>query len=252
MLVYRFGGAGRRKIRITMAISANSLFHFTGTLEILQNILEEGSFWPIFCVEYDKGPMENGKYIAVPIVCFCDLPLTQIQEHTRDYGFYGIGLNKKWGNKKGVSPITYYYSKNSISWTLFKNNGNKLTLKEKMRWFSQLKRYYGKTWSLSKGKYINKILYNEREWRYVPKSIEEANSRILVEEVESFSGKEKSEATKKYSIAFGVDDVKYIIVKSDVDKNNLIQFIRKSAVLSINADALCSKILTLKQIREDF
>lgn len=235
-----------------MAISANSLFHFTGTLEILQNILEDGSFWPIYCVEYDKGQMENGKYIAVPIVCFCDLPLTQIREHTRDYGFYGIGLNKKWGNKKGVSPITYYYSENSISWTLFKNNGDKLTPKEKIRWFSQLKRYYGKTWSQSKRRYVNKILYNEREWRYVPKSIEVTKSRILVEDVNSFSGKEESKFTKKYSIAFGVDDVKYIIVKSNADKNNLIQHIKRSNVLSVYADTLRSKILTLKQIREDF
>ena len=44
---------------------------------------------------------------AVPMVCFCDLPMSLIDKHLKEYGPYGIGLDKGWGLKNGVAPVTY-------------------------------------------------------------------------------------------------------------------------------------------------
>ena len=83
-----------------MVVSSNTLFHFTKDLDTIKNILSDGLFWPIYCIEYDKGPNVDGTFNAFPMVCFCDIPLSQISEHLLDYGKYGIGINKQWGKEK--------------------------------------------------------------------------------------------------------------------------------------------------------
>ena len=147
-----------------MAISSNTLFHFTKNLDTIKLILNDGYFWPIYCVEYDKGADDNGEYDALPMVCFCDIPLSQIREHTDDYGKYGIGINKQRGKEK-ISPVAYYNHKTAIMRSLYDRVATSIKERDKILWLSLLKRYYGGTWSVSKSKYYNKVLYNEREWR---------------------------------------------------------------------------------------
>src|ERR1017187_10890632 len=47
------------------------------------------------------------KEYALPMTCFCDIPLSQIADHISFYGDYGIGMSKKWGLTKGLNPILY-------------------------------------------------------------------------------------------------------------------------------------------------
>lgn len=82
-------------------LSADTLFHFTDRLENIISILENG-FYPRYCME-----QINEKEIAIPIVCFCDIPLSQIKNHINNYGKYGIGLKKEWGIENGLNPVFY-------------------------------------------------------------------------------------------------------------------------------------------------
>ncbi|MFZ4439761.1 MAG: abortive infection system antitoxin AbiGi family protein [Syntrophales bacterium] len=192
-------------------ISANTLFHFTSNIDNLIGILTN-NFYPRYCLEdysvfYTKDMAKRLKYsnIAIPMVCFCDIPLSSIRNHINVYGRYAIGLSKEWGKKKHISPVMYALS-NSISSkvirkslstiekcihksnkhleTLYSNNPTyKQDKKDKLidilsnelaRVDSGLldimaftKNYKG-TFLRNGKQYRNVCFYDEREWRYVP------------------------------------------------------------------------------------
>ena len=75
---------------------SDTLFHFTKNINTLKNILQNG-FWPRYCLEDFNWYNAELGYIAYPMVCFCDIPLSRINEHVKFYGDYGIGLTKNWG-----------------------------------------------------------------------------------------------------------------------------------------------------------
>ena len=88
-----------------MAVSSNTLFHFTNSLEVLCKILEEG-FWPKYSKE--TGWISKGMAtVATSMVSFCDIPLSQIHKHAKYYGYYGIGVSKTWGVKSHFVPVNY-------------------------------------------------------------------------------------------------------------------------------------------------
>lgn len=43
------------------------------------------------------------------VVCFCDIPFKYIDDHAKQYGGYGIGINKKWCMEKGITPVRYFH-----------------------------------------------------------------------------------------------------------------------------------------------
>ncbi|WP_324036663.1 abortive infection system antitoxin AbiGi family protein [Aeromonas caviae] len=88
-----------------MAISTNSIIHYTGSYKALTSILEEG-FKVKYCLEklYLHDEVSNA---AHPMVSFCDIPLSDSTQHFSAYGKYGIGLSKEWAIKNGVNPVIY-------------------------------------------------------------------------------------------------------------------------------------------------
>ena len=106
-----------------MNISSNTLFHFTDTIENVIGILKEG-FKPHFCLEdlnfiIPDEPIEDLEW-AIPMVCFCDIPLSQSKIHRKTYGNYGIGLSKEWGKNTMISPVLYAYQMSAISNTIIR------------------------------------------------------------------------------------------------------------------------------------
>lgn len=96
-----------------MPLSSNTLFHFTGNLENIIGILEN-NFKPSYGIEtiYLGGAPFK---LAYPMVCFCDIPLSQIRKHIKVYGPYGIGLSKDWGIRLGLNPVLYLEKNSSLS-----------------------------------------------------------------------------------------------------------------------------------------
>ena len=88
-----------------MAVSTSSIFHFTPELEYLVSILQ-GGFRPTYCLEeyyLDDGALEVG----IPMVSFCDIPLSQLSDQFDSYGNYGIGLSKSWASTQKINPVIY-------------------------------------------------------------------------------------------------------------------------------------------------
>ena len=103
-----------------MALSANTLFHFTKDSNTLLSILST-KFYPRLCLEKNFFTVKEVGKIAIPMVCFCDIPLSQISEHVEHYGEYAIGLKKSWAIKNGITPILYTHRESLITKNIGKN-----------------------------------------------------------------------------------------------------------------------------------
>lgn len=159
------------------ALSANTLFHFTGSLENLIAILTN-EFRPHFCLEdfnvlLGDRPHQDNMEWAVPMVSFCDIPLSQTGFHLSVYGDYGIGMTKSWGRSNGITPVLYAYPGSSLTskfTTIVSKtpdvDDNDLG-HDLVDFVSFIKPYEGELWREG-GKLSNIRFYDEREWRFVP------------------------------------------------------------------------------------
>jgi hypothetical protein len=97
------------------AVSSNTLFHFTPKREYLLNILQN-NFRPRYCLEDFTclKPEATSFAYALPMTCFCDLPLSQTGKHLNMYGRYGVGLTKQWGKRSGLNPVLYVQKDSSL------------------------------------------------------------------------------------------------------------------------------------------
>lgn len=205
-----------------MALSSSSLFHFTkGGPEVLKSILLNG-FRVSYCEEaplsayIDHRESEAGPYltkpsimgggapfsttIMVPMICFCDIPLSNIKDHVKKYGKYAIGVEKKWGIKHKLNPV-FYIARNSLiagaiqtdSKQTERNYSKQLNFQQPYQFDLNLFDYdsdndeiidhLGKVYTLNNlylkplGEYdysyedqavVLKYYQDEKEWRYIP------------------------------------------------------------------------------------
>lgn len=252
-----------------MALSSNTLFHFTNSLDVLYKILEEG-FWPRYCKETGwKG--EGNPLFAVAMVSFCDIPLSQIHQHIGYYGNYGIGVSKEWALSAHVRPV-YYITREMISYVqglVGKGSFEKETeehVQKKMkrnyqlnyrRMLTGMKAYSGWNWKEKggvNGKIIrNYVYYNEREWRYVPE--DSGNVYLITAHNRSVDLDSYNQKTKEFCIKPKPNDIKYLIINSEQERIEVLKKIDElfSGTMTANDIALLkSKILTCEQIKEDF
>jgi len=264
------------KKREYLPISANTLFHFTKNINNLISILKNG-FYPRYSLEdfsliakdiiqNDSKIQDDFKDQALPMICFCDIPLTKIKIHVDNYGGYGIGLSKKWGEKNGLNPIKYINSESDLSKhyrefatharSLYDYRDNKI-MGIFFRLFSYVKPYEG---ILFKNK--KKItFYDEREWRFIPKiTAEDENNNIAKKVIgkEDYDNKnmlrEHNKRLKKnFPLHFKEDDINYILVRNKSQLLKIIATIKKmKSFSSEEKDLLLTKVISIDQIFEDF
>ena len=250
-------------------ISSASLFHFTDTLDKLRSILKEG-----FKPHYSQENLEMfglPNCLGIPMVSFCDIPLSQTERHSKEYGYYALGLQKKWGTKKNISPIHYIFD-GSICATILSEISRKLSsgdvlceyrcfkFNPQTALFFYAKPYKGKSSKTKK----SLAFYNEREWRYVPFAdptlgimkipsgvqpmLSEKNYKTI-EAVDSMTKKLQDH----YRLTFHADDIKYIIVKKENEIPQVVDDISKNLCCSEEArKKLITRMISMKQIQEDF
>lgn len=249
---------GRSNMK-TVQLSANTLFHFTKKIENLESILRD-EFNPSFCLEDWEGISGGNVQIAIPMVCFCDIPLSQIHNHTELYGCYALGLTKDWGMRNGISPILYTY--NGASSAIHVSNAvRKLSHKADPGLYHiddsvcLTKPYEGRLWR--DGVFKGGIrFYDEREWRYIPLIHGTTEKKILsrCEFLDKEYKKRENEKLKSRKLSFQPTDIKYIIVEKESEIHDMIHKIRhiKGKFPPADVDILTTRIMSMEHIKEDF
>ena len=237
--------------------SADHLFHFTSKYENIVSILNE-KFKPFFCIEdlsfmYDKS---RNMTFALPMVCFCDIPLERHKPHKEKYGGYGIGLKKKWGINKSLNLVNYSYnlSYRSSSFRILTDLHTEIKSTKNNDWITKFsnsfnillmttKPYEGQKFDNISKQWSKEIyrFYDEREWRYLPLADREdwsycledynGNYEIFFEEIKN--GQQKLQANHK--LDFCIDDIEFIFLKTKDEKKRLLNDISENyAVLEQN------------------
>lgn len=249
------------------SLSTNTVFHFTNSPGNIISILKN-DFQPHFCLEDALHLLvEDNKHLefAVPMVSFCDIPLSQILPHTDTYGKYAIGLSKKWAIKNKVNPIIYTYPNSAISDTISEHlnilnepKRNSKKLKSVLPLLQYIKPYKGDLWK--NGKKIKKDVrfYDEREWRFVPSS--EKLSTMWMEKKDYLDENKRNKMNKilirnkKYNLTFNPNDIRYIIVENDHEiletLDKVIEIKHKFSYRDVQL--LTTKIISMDNIIEDF
>jgi len=100
---------------------ANELTHFVGAsllpdepaqYALLCKILRAG--WlgrssPAAPFAYALSPVANdlGESLSAEVVCFCDIPVEDLQLHSSKYGRFGVAFKKDYLARKGATPVFY-------------------------------------------------------------------------------------------------------------------------------------------------
>lgn len=255
-----------------MSLSSNSVIHYTKTIDNLKGILKEQKFFLKYCTDYVRVNNDTiGQFeLAVPMVCFCDIPFTEIHSLTNEYGCYGIGLSKKWAIRKRLNPVLYcetssnltqiidsiYYLSNAISNYTEEDvtviRANRLQ-NECEKLLGYVKNYQNISRNIGKIP-ANYKFYDEREWRYVPSiddmKIQDVQLDLLLPKEDFEANKEiYNENARQFKLDFNEEDITYIIVQSKNEIQEILAYLKDNG---IKTPELCTKIISLEQIENDF
>lgn len=260
-----------------MASRTHSLFHFTQSFNDLKGILAAGAFWPRYSLE-DLSFMSPSKefFLAFPIVSFCDIPISRLDDHTDYYGSYGIGLSQTWGISSGLNPLLYINDSCPMKQDLYDSMVALLDYEDKVeqpqtegsepspekksflyhtaRILAFTKPHTGVT--KKDGTSDTKVFYDEAEWRYVACSRLSEKQTYFTEE--GFADSEKlkkanEEAKESAPLTFTLNDIRYLFVRTVSEIPLLIDFINAQlGQYSANhLKILTSRILSLEDFRHD-
>lgn len=252
--------------------SANVLFKFMKEFKYLKDILDKKAILPRYCeesIEYldIKSSDKKLNKIVFPMVCFCDINFSRLEEHVYYYGKFGIGFSKEWAIKKGVQPIHYINENSSIkkdiSYLFSKAYNDELN--ESLAEYNNylfihllyMKPIIGKM--RREGDYDGRNFTDEKEWRFIPKVEDKHGLPIILEDqyiendtaYNSFS--EGITQVEDWWLKFEFNDIEYLMVENEAYRQKLIEFILENNNIE-NKDKyiLISKILVYDIINKDW
>jgi len=249
------------------AISSNTLFHFTKKDSLLGILKNE--FYPRFCLEQYQVDETTSFKIGIPMVSFCDIPLSLVYSHMTRYGDYGIGMSMEWAERNKLNPVLYLRRNshttkvindifNSESKDIEKVGKNGIEVESLTQRYKMLLKLFAftKPFELIKDNEVVAKCYDEREWRYVPDLFSCGSEKFILMENEYKDPvlSEENEKLKNAKLCFTPPDINYIIIKKESERSDLITEISRIK-LRHPFDiirVLVSKIISAEQIRQDF
>jgi hypothetical protein len=251
-----------------MSLSSNTLIHFTDSADNLKGILTS-NFKLSYCKECTVIGGKKSEF-HVPMVSFCDIPLSQIKEHISKYGDYGIGMTRSWARKNGLNPVLYmdkssrlsssyrtalkYFSSSAAkAGTATLDDDHKNAVIALADILGYVKNYEGDL--VRKGQSTQNYRFSdEREWRYVPASSAKQLWLVPSKTYKEAGREEKAKSlAEQHLLEFEPNDIKYIIIRNDSEIGDFIEHLRHAKRKYIHEDVerLTTRILTTEQIRDD-
>lgn len=241
--------------------SADTLFHFVEKLEYLLPAIERFALVPRYCTE-DVDYLQIGyRKLAYPMLCFCDINLHKMREHIHFYGGdgYGIAFSKKWGISKAIQPIQYINPDSPLrkDFSVAFTDSLKSNTDDSAQNFllSQMLFYKPIQGTMERnGKSIQKNFTDECEWRFIP-DVNGTDYPQVIPENDLFSKIEWNKAMlarERCWLKFESEDIKYIIVKSRVDFQQLVEVLGKKSLSSIDMMSIISKVIVWDDAKGDF
>lgn len=144
------------------------------------------------------------------------------------YGGYGIGLTKGWASKQGLSPVNYIDTNSPAAQglnALLRARQTGLIPSNLRLPIIQLKCFTKHATGFNS--YFKEANFNfeaEREWRFVP-SKTQIGGNLISENFSTYkNNKEKyNKRLEKYPLPFSYEDVSYVYVKTEVERQEIIQ-----------------------------
>jgi hypothetical protein len=199
------------------------------------------------------------------MISFCEIKLSDIAEHIKKYGNYGIGLSKTWAFEKGLNPVIYQnlnsvFAKNLISNIRKLHTDNKLTIKERAGLVDiprYTKPYEGKL-DQNGETVCNYRFADEREWRYVPEVNFGGDFKFFLNKSEYDTQQKKALANRnlnKQRLLFDANQILHLIVESEDEVEEIINYIKEVNSIKYSTDEidrLMTRIISCERIINDF
>lgn len=244
--------------------STSSFFHFMDKIEYLIEMLNDKKIYPRFCVEDISYLRLDIKQIGIAMKCFCNTPLHMIKDHKFEYGGYCIGFDKQWGVKKQLQPVIYYNEYSSYPSVLkmsyeaaMKYGEDDELLTEISALLNHNFKYIKAVDGTDKKTGNFKDFTDENEWRYVPDIDDLDFGEIIVEQsVVSNTDilKTYNDVLKKskYHLDFQYEDIKYLFVKDEMGRKQLIEYLKTIDCSDEMRYKLMTKICVWEEMEGDF
>ena len=272
-------------MKTIMPPSSSSLFHFTRKWSIFKKILSKGLMY-FESIEYcpnddalSKVVYKNNGIFIIPMICFCDIPISRTLKHRSTYGNYAIGFNKESLRNKlidNISPVHYISNpeyalylatiKQDVESLLLRKNNSFCYTQE---FVSKIDMAYDFIFYLLS--YFKPYeYYDEREWRaLLPKNSKWARGFVSWDK-NKYDINEYSKAYKKFTkptnvyISFSSEElanvISYIILPTENDVGKVVEFIlseRNSIFGCANVPKetrvmIVSRITSFERIEKDY
>ncbi|MGN2410363.1 abortive infection system antitoxin AbiGi family protein [Pseudomonas syringae] len=201
--------------------------------------------------------------LYVPMVSFCDIPLSQIKDHLSRYGSYGIGLTREWAVKKGLNPVLYVQRRSNLAHS-YENavlhyeqdcaeHDDAIAAFNRIADIARYTKNYEEILE-RKGKSHGMYRFSdEREWRYVPEIDSSCEMYYAGKNFDEDARMAASESVKDYRLDFEADDIKYIIIASEDEVPSFVDSLRDLRRFSSReVERITARVLTAEQIKSDF
>lgn len=239
--------------------SANCLFKFFSKSSHLLSTIKRTALSARYYPENIEYLDIGYKQIAYPMICFCDIAMHNLKEHADFYGPYGIAFSKLWGIQHGIQPIQYINPSSLLrkdfteAFDFSKHSSDKSLVPDYLlshMFFikpidGQMER---------NGTNVKRLFTDECEWRYIPNYNKIGLPPLVTEDYKaSLETLNKTvEDTPDCWLKFDVNDIKYIIIKTESEIDEYFKAIDEICVDEKAKKKLYTKIIVWDNSKEDF